>query len=76
MGPVVSKKGRKFILEQEDEEAIADWVRKMADAGFPVTNKELLDSIHHSFNCAKKITVFTNDRPTVHWIPEFQKRHN
>jgi hypothetical protein len=45
VAPVVSKKGRQFIFEQEDGEAIEDWVRKMADAGFPVTNEDLLDSI-------------------------------
>lgn len=72
----MSKAGRRPILTLEDEEAIAQWVRKMADAGFPVTNKELLDSIQHSLNRSKKITGFTNNRPTTQWIPKFKKRHN
>ena len=36
----------------EDENAIVDWVLNMASAGFPITNKELLDSIQYSLNRA------------------------
>lgn len=77
MAPVLSKVSRRLILNPGDEEAIADWVRKMADEGFPVTNNELLDSIQHSLNLAKKIIAFTNNRTTFQVkISKFRKRHN
>ena len=60
----------------EDEKIIADWVRNMAAAGFPVANKELLDSVQHSLNRDKRNTPFVNNRPTITWIPKFKKRHN
>ncbi|KZR97199.1 Uncharacterized protein APZ42_008063, partial [Daphnia magna] len=74
--PVKNKKGRPTVLLEDDEVIVANWVRSMASAGFPVTNKELLDSIQHTLNKAKRVTAFANNRPTERWLPKFKKRHN
>jgi hypothetical protein len=50
--PVSSKRGRETCLKSDDGKAIVDWVLNMASAGFPITNKELLDSIQYSLNRA------------------------
>ncbi|KAK4027175.1 hypothetical protein OUZ56_016189 [Daphnia magna] len=48
----------------------------MVKAGFPVTNKELLNSVQHTLNKAKRVTLFANNRPTETWIPKFRQRRN
>jgi hypothetical protein len=73
---VSSKRGRETCLKSEDEKAIVDWVLNMASDGFPIPNKELLDSIQYSLNRANRITTFKNNRPTLQSIPRFRKRHN
>ncbi|KZR95971.1 Uncharacterized protein APZ42_009950, partial [Daphnia magna] len=74
--PIKNKRGRPTLLLEEDELLIANWVRNMAKAGFPVTNKELLDSVQHTLNKAKRVTLFANNRPAETWIPKFRQRRN
>lgn len=74
--PIAKKAGRPSVLKPDEEKLILDWIQKMASVGFPITNKELLDSIQHCLNRANRITAFENNRPTLQWIPRFKKRHN
>jgi hypothetical protein len=74
--PVAKKVGRQNVLKPKDEQVIVYWVQKMASFGFLITNNELLDSIQHSLNRTNRITNFKNNRPSLQWIPKFQKRHD
>ena len=74
--PVAKTVGRSTVLKPEDEKVMVDWVRTLASVGFPITNKELLDSIQHSLNLANRKTTFKNNRTTMQWAPKFRKRHN
>jgi hypothetical protein len=74
--PIAKKAGRPSVLKPDDEQLILDWTQKMASAGFPITNKELLDSIQHSLNRANRITAFQRNRLTLQWITRFKQRHN
>ena len=50
--PKIKKKGKPLNLLQENEQVVADWVQRMAWAGFLVTNNELLNSIQYTLNNA------------------------
>ena len=43
--PIERKMRPQTILSYEEETVIANWVLKMAEAGFPVTVKKLQDSV-------------------------------
>ena len=74
--PLRKNRGRQTYLTAEDEKAVVDWVYAMAAAGFPITRKELLDSVQFSLNRAGKTSNFVNNRPSVPWVQKFVKRHN
>ncbi|KAI9552525.1 hypothetical protein GHT06_022891 [Daphnia sinensis] len=75
-GPIKNKRRRPTVLLEEDENVIANWVRSMANAGFPVTDKELLDFVQHTLNKAKRVTSLDNSRPAETWLLKFRQRHN
>ena len=61
--PMERKMGAQAILSYEEKTAIANWVLKMADAGFPVTVKQLQDSVQWLMTDLRRDNPFADNRP-------------
>lgn len=73
--PVAVRKGPPTVLSQDEEQNIEKWLLHIADAGFPATKCQLLDSVQHLIKELKRKTPFENGRPGRHWYEAYLKRH-
>ena len=63
------KMGPQTILSYEEETVIANWVLKMAKAGFPL--KQLQDSAQRLMTDLRRDNPFADNRPGRTWIQGF-----
>lgn len=61
--PVEIRKCPSSILTKEDECHLENWLLHIADAGFPATKTQLLDSVQRLVTDQKRETPFLNGRP-------------
>ena len=73
--PMERKMGPQTILSYEEEIVITNWVLKMAEAGFPVTVKQLQDSEQRLMTDLRRDNPFADNRPGRTWIQGFLKRN-
>ena len=67
--------GPQTILSYEEETVFANWVLKMAETGFPVTVKQLQDSVQRLMTDLRRGNPFANNRPGRTWIQGFLRRN-
>lgn len=73
--PVSIRKGPETVLTSEEECHLENWLLHIADAGFPATKTQLLDSVQHLVQTLNRKTPFVDGRPGRHWYEAFLKRH-
>ena len=73
--PTKRKMGPQTILSYEEETVVANWVLKMAEAGFPETVKQLHDSVHRFMTNLWRDNPFADNRPGRTWIQGFLRRN-
>ncbi|XP_014206269.1 uncharacterized protein LOC106637824 [Copidosoma floridanum] len=73
--PLETKKGPSSILSPKEEKDIVNWIFSMSKCGFPVTKQHLLDSVQIIVKNTKRITPFTDGRPSKHWYAAFLRRN-
>ena len=73
--PVAIKKGPLTVLTLEEEEQLEKWLLHIADAEFPATKDQLLDSVQFLVKTLNRETPFHNGRPGRHWYESFLNRH-
>ena len=64
------KKAPQIILSYEEEAVIANWVLKMAEAGFPVTVKQVQDSIQRLMTDIRRDNPFADNRSGRIWAKD------
>ena len=74
--PMERKMGPQTILSYEEETITANWVLKMAEAGFIVTVKQLQDSVQWLMTDLRRENPFADNRPGRTWIQEFLRNGN
>lgn len=73
--PLCKKIGSKTFLSVEDESIVVDWVIRTSILGFPITRKELRESVQLSLNRQNKTTGFKDNLPFDGWLNRFIERH-
>lgn len=73
--PIEHRMGPDTVLSKEEEILLEKWIFHIADAGFPISKDQLLDSIQMMLNKTKRVTTFTDNRPGRKWYESFRKRH-
>lgn len=73
--PPEHRMGPPTVLSAEEESCLEKWIFYSADAGFPISKDQLLDSVQVLLNKSKRETVFTDNRPGRKWYEAFTKRH-
>lgn len=63
------------VLSQEEDNLLEKWILHIADAGFPTSKEQLLDSVQMILNKSKRQTIFTDNRPGRKWYQGFRRRH-
>ena len=69
--PMERKMGPQTILSHKEETVMANWVPKIAEAGFPVTVKQLQDSVQRLMTDLRRDNLFADNRPGRTWIQGF-----
>ena len=64
-------KGQQPVLNSEEEEALADWLKEMALRGFGRTGQQLFDVVKRILDDSKTKTKFVNNRPQNDWYYSF-----
>ena len=67
--------GPDTVLKAEEETLLVTWLFTIADAGFPATRLQLLDSVQILMEKLKRPNVFKNNRPGQKWYQCFLRRH-
>lgn len=73
--PIEHRMGPCTVLSQDEENLLQKWIFHVADAGFPITKDQLLDSVQMILKKAKRDTMFTDNRPGRKWYEGFRRRH-
>ena len=73
--PMERKMGPQTILSYEEETFIPNWVLKTAEAWFPVTVKQLQDSVQRLMNDLRRDNPFADNHPGRTWIQGFLSRN-
>lgn len=73
--PIEYRMGPDTVLSQEEESLLEKWIFHVADAGFPISKDQLLDSVQMLLNKSKRKTIFTENRPGRKWYESFTRRH-
>lgn len=71
-----SRNGPKTIFSSSEEEAMATWLKEMAERGMGLKLSEFLDFVQNVVNKEKRITPFKNGRPSHDWYRAFMARNN
>ena len=69
------KMGPQTILSYEKKTVIANWVLKMPEAGFPVTVKQLQDSVQRLMTDLRRDNPFADNCPGKTSIQGFLRRN-
>lgn len=62
-------------LTFEEENAITEWLIKMARKGFPRKSDDVLDTVQKFLTDNPRVTPFVNNRPGQGWLKAFLKLH-
>lgn len=73
--PTEYRMGPDTVLSREEENLLQEWILHLADAGFPISKDQLLDSVQMLLNKSKRETIFTENRPGRKWYEAFTRRH-
>ncbi|XP_063978858.1 uncharacterized protein LOC135163389 isoform X2 [Diachasmimorpha longicaudata] len=73
--PRIHKRGHVRILSQEHEEQLVQGILHRRINGFPITKRQIYDSITALFKALKIITCFPDNGPGATWYKSFRKRH-
>lgn len=73
--PIECRMGPETVLTQDEENLLEEWIFYVSDVGFPVSKRQLLDSVQMILNKSKRKTVFTNNRPGRKWYAAFRQRY-
>ncbi|GAB0095410.1 hypothetical protein DMENIID0001_107920 [Sergentomyia squamirostris] len=65
----------KNVLSQEEERKFAEWIKKRAQSGFPVTKDELKDAVALFVKLEGRTNRFKKGRPGRVWMKYFLKRN-
>lgn len=60
--PIIRKMGPQTVLSPSEEKLLSQWIIHMQDHGFPITKRQLLDSVQRLINETNRQTVFKNNR--------------
>lgn len=69
------KVGRDTVLNQNEEEAIVQWLIRMAICGFPRTRYNVINTVKNIIKEDKRPNPFKNGKPGDKWYSLFLKRH-
>lgn len=69
------KMGRPPVLTKQEEQMLVLWIASVAEAGFPVTKEDLLDSVQKLLKELGRENDFIDDRPGRAWYECFLKRN-
>ena len=69
------KMGPQTVLSYGEEKVIPNWVLKMAEAGFPVTVKQLHGSVQRLMTDLRRDNPFADNHPGRTWIQGFLRRN-
>lgn len=67
--------GPATILNSEEEAHLVKWILHLSEKGFPVTRRQLTDSVALLVKKLKKTSPFNDGKPGRSWIKGFCKRH-
>ena len=67
--------GPKPVLSEDEETAIATWLKEMAKLGFGRTKDQVCEVVKKILDTEKRKTPFTNNRPQKDWWYGFLRRH-
>lgn len=67
--------GPETMLTCAEETLLVKWLLTIADAGFPATRLQLLDSVQILMEKLNRPNKFKNNRPGKKWYQCFMKRH-
>lgn len=73
--PIGRKMGPNPTLGFDGEKMIVNWVKAIAQRGFPVSKWDLLSSVEKLVSEMKISNTFTNGKPGQKWLALFLKRH-
>ncbi|XP_044594105.1 uncharacterized protein LOC123271763 [Cotesia glomerata] len=76
INPIEMKKGPSPVLSAEEETNLVNWILNLGVAEYPRTKESILDSVQLICTKLKKVTPFTNNRPSKSWYNGFMKRHH
>ncbi|CAG5079246.1 Protein of unknown function, partial [Cotesia congregata] len=76
INPIEMKKGPSPVLSAEEETNLVNWIVNLGVAEYPRTKESILDSVQLICTKLKKVTPFTNNRPSKSWYNGFMKRHH
>ena len=63
------------IVQVKEEEILAEWLCKVAKAGFPRKKEDLLDRVQNLVRGTERERIFKNDMPEYGWYRGFIRRH-
>lgn len=73
--PDQQKVGADSILSTSEENELEKWLFHLADAGFPVTRCQLLDSVANLIKKLNRPCPIKDQRPGNKWFNIFKRRH-
>ncbi|KAJ8038340.1 Tigger transposable element-derived protein 6 [Holothuria leucospilota] len=73
--PWYKRKGRDPYLTLGEERHLARWISTMGKRGFPVSPKQLRDTVENMVNADGRQTPFKNGRPSRSWYKGFLRRN-
>ncbi|KAI4455566.1 homeobox-like domain superfamily [Holotrichia oblita] len=68
--------GPNTVLTEDEELRLVDWIKKMAQRGFPNNRENILDSVQTFLKDNPRKNPFKNNRPGHGWFQAFLKRHS
>lgn len=73
--PVDCRMGPDTTLTSNEEDILVKWLIQIAEAGFPATRVQLLDSVQILIETLKRPNKFKDNRPGKKWYKCFLNRH-
>ena len=72
--PLGSIPGKPCVLSHAEERVLVDFVKRMADIGYPLKRQELLIEVKKVLDADGRRNPFKDNLPGNHWFKGFSKR--